>query len=39
MAAVRRAAWLAIEARSPYVSPADGCESGFAAFGQPVRPP
>ena len=24
---------------APYVSAADGCESGFAAFGQPVRPP
>ena len=24
---------------SPYVSVADGCESGFAAFGQPARPP
>ncbi len=24
---------------TPYVSAADGCESGFAAFGQPVRPP
>jgi hypothetical protein len=36
--AARQAA-LAIPRHPPYVSAADGCESGFAAFGQPVRPP
>src|SRR5262249_19072123 len=33
-----RRASLAIPAAAPYVSCADGCESGFAAFGHPATP-
>src|ERR1044072_3148081 len=32
----RRLPSLAILSAPPYVSPADGCESGFAAFGHPA---
>jgi hypothetical protein len=34
-AAVEKA-WLANPLDRPYVSAADGCESGFAAFGHPA---